>query len=426
MATSIGLVRGAAVTQSFQERRAKLCAYLYSLVRLLELEAAWLTLDANLESKLALGIAIGLAGEDIARLQARLRTLLSQEAVPACRAPYADSFDRAALLEDGRQRVGFAVSVLSDLSANMRAHVANEPFMGDQPSTCMLENILASLDRQLRELRPWADESAFLEPVAAPNGEDVRIYAAEEPLPTMLPMPVRPPNWVISSEPFTTHKSAADVLEMGEHTRRWLHRIATDVEIDAMELCCRNIVDFRAMPLDFKVDMARQVWDETRHALMLRRFLRRLGAELGDYPYSAAVWSKYMLGETLAERLAIEQVIQEGDAIEANIAFAELLVQAGHVDLAEVIDFANADEACHAYFGNKWLRYLTNDDADEYWSVLNGACAKLRRQLKPTESMHIEIRRLTGFPVDTTSDAGHPRSGGESDCHCSSSVATHS
>ncbi|HEX3150051.1 MAG TPA: hypothetical protein VHR66_18385, partial [Gemmataceae bacterium] len=56
-----------------------------------------------------------------------------------------------------------------------------------------------------------------------------------------------------------------------EFVRRFCHSIYLDIEIQAMEVCGRNIIGYRQMPVDFKLDMARQIWDEGRHAMMLKR-----------------------------------------------------------------------------------------------------------------------------------------------------------
>ena len=58
-----------------------------------------------------------------------------------------------------------------------------------------------------------------------------------------------------------------------------------DAELCAAELMARNSHEHPDMPWDFHVDMARQCWDEIRHAEILDRLMAtELGCHWGDYP----------------------------------------------------------------------------------------------------------------------------------------------
>ena len=61
-------------------------------------------------------------------------------------------------------------------------------------------------------------------------------------------------------------------------------------EIEAMEGAGRTVCDFEDVPWEFTLDMARQVWDESRHTEIYERLLRHVQSTLGEYPESRILW----------------------------------------------------------------------------------------------------------------------------------------
>jgi len=69
-----------------------------------------------------------------------------------------------------------------------------------------------------------------------------------------------------------------------------LHGIATG-EMQAMEAAWRTLFDFPDAPWEFQLDMARQVWDESRHTEIFSKLLEYVGSYLGEFPESEILWS---------------------------------------------------------------------------------------------------------------------------------------
>lgn len=384
-------------TDSFSYRRDVLCAYVYALLRVLEYASAWISGSENVDFKIALGKVVGLSAEDIFKIERRVLTLLADTLVAAANPNYINRLNRGAALTGDPERAAFLVGVLHGLNDDIQRYVSSTHLVGDAPTVHVLQECARSIETQRSLLAPFCDE-APPEHFYFRAEEEVVPYDGTEPMPAAHASPSRPAGWRHSADLILTHKSDDDLAEMGEHMRRWLHYVGIDVEINAMELCGRNIAEFRSMPMEFKLDMARQAWDETRHAEMMRDQLNRLGGDFGDYTYSDNVWNKYMLGETLAERLAIEQVFQEGNAVEANVPFAENVKNAGLLDLAEMLDYIDADELRHAYFGNKWLTFLCDQSEQRYLDTLRRAAEKLDRPLQPTAPLLRDLRRMARYP----------------------------
>ena len=57
-------------------------------------------------------------------------------------------------------------------------------------------------------------------------------------------------------------------------------------ELQALEAAGRTLWDFPDAPWDFKMNMARQCWDEGRHVQIFEKLMDHAGAEIGEFPES--------------------------------------------------------------------------------------------------------------------------------------------
>jgi uncharacterized ferritin-like protein (DUF455 family) len=74
-----------------------------------------------------------------------------------------------------------------------------------------------------------------------------------------------------------------------EALRARLHTIYTG-ELQAMEAAGRTLFDFPEAPWEFQLEMARQVWDESRHTEIFSRLVEYMGARPGDYVETDLLW----------------------------------------------------------------------------------------------------------------------------------------
>ncbi|WP_171041179.1 DUF455 family protein [Pseudoalteromonas aurantia] len=181
---------------------------------------------------------------------------------------------------------------------------------------------------------------------------------------------------------------------------KFIHSIAVNIEICAMEVCAFNILTYKSMPLDFKADMAQQIWDEARHFILLADYLEsHMGTVVGQYCYNFDVWNKHQLGDGLEEQLAIEQVIQEGDAVGNNMGLIFQLKQRGiHEKLQAILEYINADESMHTKNGNKWLNYICQRKGLNYMDILKTTSQKINKKLPGKFQLHESIYQFLEFP----------------------------
>jgi 1,2-phenylacetyl-CoA epoxidase catalytic subunit len=138
--------------------------------------------------------------------------------------------------------------------------------------------------------------------------------------------------------------------------------------------------------VEAKLKLARQTWDESRHALAFYERARALGADLDMDPPQSPVLQPLvpflMEAQTLVERTTLINLCVEVLAVESFHATKPL------VDLTsrELMDFILADEVTHVQLG-KWVvdHFCTTSEAkarhDEFQGRVDEALAKGRQIL---------------------------------------------
>ena len=91
-------------------------------------------------------------------------------------------------------------------------------------------------------------------------------------------------------------------LSSRESIKERVHGIMVG-ELQAMEGAGRTVCDFPDAPWEFTMDMARQVWDESRHVEIYLRLLEHLGGYAGEFPETTILW-RCACAEDAAARVA--------------------------------------------------------------------------------------------------------------------------
>lgn len=144
-----------------------------------------------------------------------------------------------------------------------------------------------------------------------------------------------------------------------------------DEEYTTLELIARNSYEHADMPWAFHRDMARQVSDEARHAVMIERVMKARGFRHGDFALSASSYDGIYEFEPCAAgsrqellwRMLIRQTFMEGLAIDFLPYEIERRRAAGQDDIAMVFEYILRDEVFHAQSGLRWSRELLGHDA---------------------------------------------------------------
>jgi hypothetical protein len=134
-------------------------------------------------------------------------------------------------------------------------------------------------------------------------------------------------------------------------------------EMDVPEMMASILWETPGKPWAYYREMARQLWDECRHAFMGEVWFARQGVDLSRWDNHVA-WSMYLnLDRTPLERhivlYGIEQGLMDG---KTGKRYEWKIAQAANDPLATYLqDYDWADEVLHAQIGRTWLKPEVGD-----------------------------------------------------------------
>ena len=141
-----------------------------------------------------------------------------------------------------------------------------------------------------------------------------------------------------------------------------LHGICAG-EFQAMEAAGRTLYDFPDAPWEFQLDMARQVWDESRHAEIYLKLLEYVGSWYGEFPEGEVLWSCTQAEDPAARVAGINRGL-EGLACDVFEQLIRLAQKMGDTVIERSVDYVLADEITHVRMGSKWMRKLNEGDPE--------------------------------------------------------------
>ncbi|MEI8135101.1 MAG: DUF455 family protein [bacterium] len=133
-------------------------------------------------------------------------------------------------------------------------------------------------------------------------------------------------------------------------------------EMDAIETFANVLYEIRDVPFGFDFDIARIIYDETRHTELGHKAM----IELGYYPFDLA---NRLLGIKVRTKMPAEYSLAEINLFgEANIVqevmrhSREAYAKGDQLN-GKLFDYVNADERTHLAKGIKWLKFIFKTDS---------------------------------------------------------------
>ena len=199
-----------------------------------------------------------------------------------------------------------------------------------------------------------------------------------------------------------------------EHLREMLHGDINE-EIQSLEIAGQTIADFPDAPWEIRMSLARQCWDETRHARLFLRRLIALNGFKGEFPIINQEWGVVCRFDSLAGRLAVQNRMFEGGSLDVLKASVDIWAEEwGDSETAAIKDGVAADEIEHVRYANEWLVRQGREDpqallkAVAAMSAVRGMAAALTppemklemEQMGHAIAVNTEDRSRAGFRVD--------------------------
>jgi hypothetical protein len=312
------------------ESAVRFSNYFHVLRELVHLSCGHLALEPRFEVKALLGDHLHDDARAVAKIRRRLHELRTPSDPPGAPSPELAALLDRANTEDTHAYLEIAYGELKPtLIAALRIHLQNLDPLIDEPSLRLLTQLLHRQERHSAELPVGGAPAPFEDLGGLP------VQPGEMRALTVLP-PLDQP----ARDAFI---EIADELDVDTEDQKRLVHGLMHAKLCAAELAARDSHEHPGMPWDFHVDMARQTWDEIRHAEVLDRLMAtELGCHWGDYPVGFGDFrSIYALD--LLDRLALiagtgEQKPMRGQEM--------------------VFDYLLADEAAHAGNAARWGMHL--------------------------------------------------------------------
>ncbi|HSI80077.1 MAG TPA: DUF455 family protein [Solirubrobacterales bacterium] len=360
------------------ENASRFSCYFHVLRELVHLSCGWLPLVPEFERKLRLGEHVHDDARAISRIKRRLYELRHPSDYPGAPGPeLAKLLDRLAAAADPDAYLAIAYGETKPaLHRAIEIHLDTLDPVTDEPSLLLLGKLEARQGRHIAELghpdppdgtngRVGGDLAGLSIDLKGPR-RDLRILPPlDEPArdPGVEVTPDGDP--FLSEELYVNDPDANHVPVEPEEQRHFFHALM-DAELCAAELMARNSHEHPEMPWDFHVDMARQTWDEVRHARIHDLLMpAELGCRWGDYPvgfsYFRSIYAHDLLG-----RLALFNSTSEQKAMWRHSHRRKVLVERGQEQVARVFDYLLADEVPHVHNGVRWGSYLLGGDEAAY------------------------------------------------------------
>ncbi|MCZ6464489.1 MAG: ferritin-like domain-containing protein [Proteobacteria bacterium] len=134
-------------------------------------------------------------------------------------------------------------------------------------------------------------------------------------------------------------------------------------ELQALEAAGRTLWDFPDAPWDFKMNMARQCWDEARHVQVFEKLIEHVDGTVGEFPESVFLFETSCADDPVLRVTGVNRCL-EGLACDAFRSMIDYAVEVDDPLMAQALDFVLADELTHVRFGSEWVREFTKDDPE--------------------------------------------------------------
>jgi len=249
--------------------------------------------------------------------------------------------------------------------------------LADWPSRNLVEEFILDEERHAIEIQP------FLEDI--PSGEwEGHLQAALDGIGSWLgenPRTILPDNftWAYKDSeyrhPETCNRGDYPVCSsvFGNNpdespiVRQWLEDPETEasiirlmvyvwlmMELDAVDYLATVFYDTEEAPFDLHFDLARHLWDESRHSQFGYRQLPKLGVDLNTLEHSLELYN-VLVQMTPPERYAMMTMEFEAGSFPTKAKVMDRIRELNDFEADTLLAFDRNDEQNHVRYGHRWL-----------------------------------------------------------------------
>ncbi len=178
---------------------------------------------------------------------------------------------------------------------------------------------------------------------------------------------------------------------------RVLHDLAS-IELQAMELGVRTLIEFPEAPLHFREQLLAITLEESRHLKLCLEALDKLGSHFGEFPIHLQLWRSVRSHDSLLDRILIVHRYLEGSGLDASELLLRRLSGVSDHVVKSVVRVIALEEVSHVEFGSRWYKTLALKDglepSSDFSTRLNSLITRIPKRLVP---LNRELRLSAGF-----------------------------
>ena len=167
---------------------------------------------------------------------------------------------------------------------------------------------------------------------------------------------------------------------------RLLHDLAS-IELQAMELGLRSLLEYADAPGAFRQELAEIVLSECQHLRLCLRGIQDLGFQWGDWPVHTGLWHSVDVKDSLLDRILIVHRYLEGSGLDAGETFLRRLAGVDEKILSPIVNQIFTEEIDHVDFGSKWYREICRlekiDPNEDFVLRMNSIKHKVPKRIEP-------------------------------------------
>lgn len=319
-------------------------------------------------------------------------------------------FTEAVMPADGYVALaGFYRVLKPALLAAYRHYLAATHHLADWPSRKLVEEFIADEVRHAREMEKWLGSvdatawTAHLQAALAALGG----LLGEQP---RSPLPADYA-WESSRRQFThpatcnrgIYPTCSSVFSLDPDetpiVRPWLVDPKTDarvirlmvyvwlmMELDAVDYLATVFIDTPDAPFDLHHDLARHLWDESRHSQFGYRQLPKLGVDLMTLEHSLDLYN-ILVQMPPHERYAMMTMEFEAGSFPTKALVMDRVRELNDFEADTLLAFDRNDEQNHVRYGHRWLPEIM---------ALCGDTRPVEEFVKATQARFAEVAKVHG------------------------------
>jgi uncharacterized ferritin-like protein (DUF455 family) len=175
-----------------------------------------------------------------------------------------------------------------------------------------------------------------------------------------------------------------------------LHAVA-HIELNAINLALDAVWRFPALPTAYYEDWLQVAREEALHFTLLAEHLATLGHAYGDFAAHDGLWAMCeRTAHDATARMALVPRTLEARGLDATPPMQVRLKKAGDLRAVQILDVILHDEVGHVAIGNRWYRWLCQQQGLEPVSHFE-RLQVLHQAPRPQPPFNLEARRQAGF-----------------------------